>query len=71
MEARSQLRHRPTMTNFSILVESARFVKLRRPWCVSQSFKLRPYVRSIPRLRRLSAIALPTGNTSGVGVDDA
>ncbi len=27
MEARSQLRHRPTMTNLSIFVESARFVK--------------------------------------------
>jgi hypothetical protein len=30
MEARSQLRHRPTMTNLPILVESARFVKLWR-----------------------------------------
>ena len=29
MEARSQLRHRPTMTNLLILVESAWFVK---PW---------------------------------------
>jgi hypothetical protein len=27
MEARSQLRHRPTMTNLLILVESTRFVK--------------------------------------------
>ena len=27
MEARSQLRHRPTMTNLSIFVESAPFVK--------------------------------------------
>jgi hypothetical protein len=27
MEARSQLRHRPTMTNLSIFVESAQFVK--------------------------------------------
>ena len=26
MEARSQLRHRPTMTNLPIFVESARFV---------------------------------------------
>jgi hypothetical protein len=30
MEARSQLRHRPTMTNLSIFVESARFVKRPR-----------------------------------------
>ena len=30
MEARSQLRHRPTMTNLPIFVESARFVKPRR-----------------------------------------
>jgi hypothetical protein len=29
MEARSQLRHRPTMTNLLIFVESARFVKPR------------------------------------------